>query len=672
MNNDNISRFDLAWWKQVGEWCRDYLGLQEDQLDSFWYERLGEAAAAMLPFGDTSEAISDLYRKAIGFPDASWRSYKGLGEEEYRQGKIEEAIAHVETALERAKAPKDATATATEEIVKLYLQLGDYCYAMGTLAKATACYDNAQSSCGTDDIVLARKAYASHLRAQLRAHDATAARQLLRESLASDENKANFVSFLKELARDDSHNAIVAKIFTVARAEMSLFEDIVRALEAATATSGNSAQSEDSPKSNENFADDETRAVLLFDRGLAAYHYKVVATAGVEPNVEAVKLWRDCCEQLDNVGGERAYVTRDAASTALGKYYFQSMADGNHSDSLEDLEKLVDAETRAVMSKSTGFLGALHSSRGDKERALQALSRDMKTGLQILSDNTEENDYFGFSLLHDVLIRFGDICNAAAALSLYGAPDLVTDCCFSCETDQSTKDLVKGVFQYAKSQFPEISKQLERVQAAAKRVIDVLSDDAAALDENSKKVYLELQTKLEGLLESKPKPSDAAFSLAADYFCDGSKEDGRDCRQKWDSEHDMYKCIYCANTAFCASCLPRLVRDPDAAQGDGAGVDIYVCSPKHKWIKMPRRGADMYLGPKATSVRIPTDVRPGKTLDGTGVDDDRLLEIYFDEKDEEISLQAWKEKLAMEWGFSLDEIIKEIERADSPEDSEDK
>ncbi|KAK6836019.1 hypothetical protein PG987_006514 [Apiospora arundinis] len=659
-------RLDLDWWRQVGQWCQAYLGLQDDQLDSSWFERLAEAAVAMLPSGDTSEAISELYRKAVSLPNPRWQSYMGLGEERFRQGNVEDAIANMEKALDLATAPVHPPRSAPEDVIRLHLQLGDFLYKTNALEKAAEHYASAHSSCSGDDLKLARRAEASNLRVRLRTLDAQGARRLLRETLDSGGSQAHFVSFLKELARDDSHDAIITKIFTVAKSDKPLFEDIGHALEVATAPSDYSTHLDASVDSNDKFAEDEARGVLLFDRGLAAYHYKI-ATVGSEPNMEAVKLWKACREQLRRVGGERASTTRKAVTTALSKCYFQSMSEGNHSESLEELERLTDAGSLGTMPMPAGFLGALHAARGDEERSRKPLSRSMMFSLQILSDDREENDIFGFFGILQTSLRLQDLRNSAVALSLCGVSDLVTEC-LAFEGEPQKQSLASGIIHQVKSRVPNSKEQLARVQVATEHIQTVLDDKMTSLDDEPRKTYSEMKFNLEHLL-SKIKSDEVDVRLEGRDYCSGTKEDGRQCRQKWDSEHDMYQCFYCFDTIFCERCWAKLVGDPGAAVP--AGADIFQCSSKHKWLKVPRTGSDMYVGPKATHLRIPTDVRPARKRDGTDDCDDRVLEICFDGNAEEITLQAWKEQLETSWGFSLDEIPEELQRVASPAQSAD-
>ncbi|KAK7952888.1 hypothetical protein PG996_013769 [Apiospora saccharicola] len=185
--SDDIDTGDIEWWRKVSIWCRDYLALQDSELESLWYERMGEAAVAMLPFRNTDEAILEFYRKAVGLPNPSWRSYKGLAEEEFKRGDFNDAIGHVGTAIDLAQS------ASPEDVIRLRLQVGDYHYYINEFDMATDYYFTAKETCPSDSVVLASKADMSYLRVQLRTLDAAATRKRLRDTLEMEESKARFV-----------------------------------------------------------------------------------------------------------------------------------------------------------------------------------------------------------------------------------------------------------------------------------------------------------------------------------------------------------------------------------------------------------------------------------------------------------------------------------------------
>ena len=622
-------------------------------MDSLWYERLAETTAKALEYGHASPAvlgpaIQEFYEKSLSLPNPSWLSHKGLGEAKFREQKITDAIASVNRALECAEAPDSSPLIKPEDIVKLNLQLGDYYYEARILDKAA---DHYGIACVHGVGFLNLRAQIGYLKVKLCSSDTGASRQLLWQTLRHNGSEARFVTILKELARDKDHDAVIVKMFTVAKCDELLFNTIVHALETASALSEDARQPRTSSDSDDRFAEDETRGVLLYDRALAASVYNT-AIVGADINSKAVKLWRECGQQLIHVGGPRACATRDAATTALSKYFFQSMIEGNHLDFLTDLKELCESQSYFTTSKPIGFLGTLHSRYGDDDRAKQTLSRDVKIGLQILSDYNEDNDVYGFDIIENALLRVGDLQNAAMALSLRGMPDVVSEG-LTFENDPN-KQLGQKISQVVKSQVPDTKKQLERIQAAKAHVEALLeSPDIAPNNEVTRTVYKDVLAKI-NLLQSVNTPKEGDFQLQGGWWCDGTREDGRNCNRVWDLQNDLYQCLYCADTVFCEPCLARL-RNP----GADYGTDIFACSQKHKWLKVPRLGADMYVGPKGKVIQIPTRVMP------LNQGDDQILEIRY-ENDSEISLDIWKEKLAETWGFSLVDISEEVRRVTSP------
>lgn len=628
-------------WQRISDWCQDYLDLQDDQLDSLWYERLAEAAAEQ---GSSRTPVLEFYEKALSLPDPSWRSYRGLGTVQARKHRVKEAIESVKKALECAEAPGSSPQPKPTDLVELHLQLGDY-YSKEDILDSAA--DHYSKACLSEDADLARKGQVGRLKVSLRFLKAEAARQLLRDTLHFDGGEARFVSILKTLARDEGHDEAITRLFAVARADRSLLGDIVRCMEIATALPNNrEGQSNADEESDERYEADECRGVLLYDRALAAYAYNIT-TDGSEPIVEALKLWKQCREQLVQVGGPKAFFTRKQATTALSKYYFQSMTEGKHLDSLVDLEQFAEADSNAINSMPAGYLAALHVGRGDHERALKALSRGVKLGLQVLSDDNEENDFLGFGNIEDALVLIGDLRNAAIGLSFMGRADRVTEALrFQAEP---VATLARQISQAARSQIPDTSHQLERIQAAKEHVKALLESPGDA-DESTMEAYAEIQSKLDTVQAA---DTSEQRHLRDRWWCDGTKADGRYCFQQWDTQNELYQCLYCADTVFCRNCLARLRNNEN---GDDA--DIFICSAKHKWLKIPCTGSDMYVGLRADSAPVATAVEP---VEGG---DEQILEIRY-EDDEQISLDAWKDKVAETWGFSLADVAKEVQEAAS-------
>jgi len=328
-------------------------------------------------------------------------------------------------------------------------------------------------------------------------------------------------------------------------------------------------------------------------------------------------------------------------------------------------------------------VGTLHALRGEKGQARAALVQQIRLGLQILSDDTPDNDRYGLVIIHNTLWQYQDFKNAAVALSLVGQPDLVTEALYFEANDIVGNDgmnkermldivtkLAEETVQVAKTQVPDISQQIQRIKAARVHVDSLMAaaetkpkPEAEGSDGQGKEgeptvpdletasVYSLLHSRLSALQETHtPKINTEVF-----WACDGCASDSKHCETEASFEREFYHCVYCSNRDFCGDCLARL-RAPDS------NAQIMTCSAKHRWLRMPPWGRDIYVGLRAKSAWVPKEVR---TVEG----DESILEICYGENGcrEEIMVEAWKEVLAREWDISLEEIKDMSRQATSDE-----
>ncbi|KAI1100300.1 hypothetical protein F4804DRAFT_319299 [Jackrogersella minutella] len=669
-------------WDRVSAWCQNFLGLPDSDLNSLWYERLAEASSSHSCFADI---ILQLYERAIEKGNPSWLCYRGLGETYFSKDRTQEAITQVELALQEAEREDSTPKPEAKDLVELHLLLGEYAYMAGDAQRAAEQYSLA---CEGEDPVQAMQGQLGYLKAGLSFPDAEAIRQLLKSTLAKTDGKGTTTNFLKMFARDAEHDILVSKMFVVAKGDLDLFKGIVRAMETATAM----------PVLNEGrtteltrdllLAEDEARGVLLYDRGVAAYTYRI-SSDGTEAIGEALRLWRESRDLLSNVGGRNAFLARQDASTALAQHYFQGMMDGNHLDYAGALAKLAEDDSNVQHGDAAGFLGTVYALHDKKEQARAALVPRIRQAFQILSDHLPENDTVGFSILEKTLEQYQDFDNAAVALSLLGPPDLVTEALVFEGKDIMIPDgaekermldmvtrLAKETIQIAKTQFPDASQQIQRIGAAKVHIESLIAatgpkpklefhDDQGDVEGSESHFRQDAPTVSEldildfriSSLQQLHSPQIDTSALQWSWTCDGLTPDGKHCEKRTTFGQESYTCIYCSNRDFCGDCLARL-RDPNT---DGR---IMACSAKHRWLRNPRGGGDMYVGSKAKTVRFPKEVRPTK-------DDENILEICYDEDgSREITVEAWKEALAKEWNISLEEIKEEMSRQATPEGGE--
>jgi tetratricopeptide (TPR) repeat protein len=650
-------------------------------MDSLWYERLAEASASQ---DSEPEVTIALYQRAIQEKDPSWLCHKGLAMAYRDDHEYEAAIAQVELALEAAIREDAAPKPEAADIVRLHLLLGRYARDHRDYRKADQHYSIA---CESDDVAQAREGELGRLKARLCFSDAEEVRQWLKGVLASEKGKDNMAANLETIARDLSHRNLVPVLFTLTKEDPNLLKAIVAAMRQATDNLMSSTAR--ASQEGERYAQDEARGVLLFHRGFAAYMYGVTS-GGAEPVNEALRLWTEARDVLALVGGSNALMTRQLATEALANHYFQIIMDGlqqlDHGDALTKLTELADSDpdSNFYQSDAIGFLGVVSVLRGNREAARSRLRPRMKQGLQILSDDILDNDTSGLALVQKTLEHDLDYKNAAVALSLRGQPDLVMEAlCFEAgditEVDGESKQRVLGlvsalaeqVVRHAKAQAPDSEQLIERIDTA-KEYIEALVNAAEA---ETKTIEVGADANGEGekrslhdievayayrLVHSRISSLWKSLStglITRPWSCDGRAPDGNSCRNWGAGLHDIaYHCIYCADRNFCGDCLAQL-RNPQ----ETSGAKITVCNAKHKWLQLPCPGDDLFRGTKAKTVRLPIDVK----------EDDRILKAIYAEDGEEVTVEAWKEGLAAEWGISLEEIMNDLSSSEANEEGED-
>lgn len=606
--------------------------------------------------------------------------HRGLGKTHFDQGQTQEAIIQIELALKEAEREGATPKPEAKDIVELHLLLGQYSYKAGDAQKAA---EHSLFACKSEDPAQAKQGQLGYLKAGLGFPDAEATRQLLQGTLASESGDGTLVSILKMIARDTDHDDLIPKMFTVAKGDPNLLKAIVRAMETASAITAPNDSRPVQATEDDLYAEDEARGVLLYDRGVAAYKYKV-SPDGTEAVDEALRLWRESNRLLRTVGGQNAFTVRQDATTALAQHYFQSMVDGKHLNHVGALTKLAEADSTVYYNDAVGFLGVVYALHGEKEKARAALSWRISQALQILSDDTPDNDIFGYSLVQKTLEQYQDFENAAIAMFLSGQPDLVLDALAFEAKDITENDgvdkerlfnmitkLAKETIQVTRDNVPDSSQQVQRIEAAKAHVDSLVAkskseasndnsnpaEGSAGQEDEAKLIdaaHNLLNTRLSAL-QQKHTPKIDTDAMQWFWTCDGRTPDGRHCENRSKVSGEFYHCVYCSNKDFCGDCLSRL-RNPDS------GAEITACSAKHRWLLVPAACGPMYVGLKAKSVRAPREVRPTEH-------DESILEVVFDENDggREVAVEDWKEKLAKEWGMSIEEIKKGMSRQATPE-----
>ncbi|KAI3393281.1 hypothetical protein diail_4491 [Diaporthe ilicicola] len=630
-------------WDRVSSWCQTFLDLPDSEVDSLWWCRIAQAArdeSAVSP-----EVAMLLFKRALAKDDPSWLCHFNLADCYFETKNISEAVSEVELTLKSMESEGCWPTPKEEDLMSVHFTLGQFHLADENIQQAAEQFLIVSKSSDEDWTEQGRVAY---MKAMLKASDSEEAKNMLRDAFATDESAASKVRVLKMIARDPDHNYTISKMFTAASGDHELLKELVASIENATEFLASSHDQANNVFEGDRFAETEARGVLLYHRGVTvAYRTGSEDTKSV---TNALVFWEECRDQLRTIGGSVASTTRTNATSQLAKYYFQSLLkDQGPEEHLDALSKLADEDSSVEGEDPAGFLAVIHVFRDDREKARARLSRRVKTALDILSDDQPENDFFGHRALFKCLAFYQDFDNAAAALTLMGAPDLVAnalrfdaqDVGDEPESDRPRilellQEMGEDVLHAVKTTVPDSSQQTRRIEVAKEQIEALVAADS----ETIKATAIALQKRrVSALQETQASVMEEALAQYG-WLCNGLGPPGTICDRVADFDHDFFHCIYCASCDFCADCFKKLREQSTPAM---------QCSAEHVWIKIPRQGSEFYRGCEAKSLRVPVV----RSVEG----DRNVLEACYDEDQEvqELTLEAWKAGLAKEWDIALEE-----------------
>ncbi|KAJ0122476.1 neutral permease protein [Diaporthe amygdali] len=650
-SSSSSSYYDNIDWTLISEWCRNFLNLSDADLDSLWYERLASTA---LHHDDKVTKARELFQLALEKEKPSWLCHRGLGTTYDHEEKFAEAMECFELSIAEAK--KDGAVPKPEltDLFEMHLLTGRCALNIGDLKKAAEFYLQASSS---KDVDQAMKAQLGHMKALMRSPDPQYATKWLQDKLSEETEGRRLCDILKMAAREDDHGDFIPKMFTLASDKPDTLKGVVRAMETATARPGPGAESDEVNP----LLDDEVVGVLKYYRALAMYTYRhKVASETVDPTREALRLWEECCDQLSNIGSGNANFIRKKAKVKIAQHYFEDMLARDRLDDVDKLAQLARSENQVQGEwewEASGFLSALYAHHGNTTQSRAALVRKARFGLEVLSDETPQNDNLGFYLLWQALVQNGDFTNAVIALLFCISPDVLADALNSESKDvqddkgldnqrllDTVRKLAGKTLEVVRSQLPEISPQHQRLSIAREHIDTCLgaissSNDAleggegqsrlALHDSETVAAYHMIQDRLRAAQQDITEVSDWTWS------CDGRTMDGKECTKR-----EVYHCIYCTDIDFCNDCLGRL-RDPERC----SDIESTVCSSKHRWLKLPLPSSGLYVGPQATSLRSPKVQQRHE--------DHQILEVSGD-GDATVNVEEWKADVARAWNIVLE------------------
>lgn len=647
------SSYDNIDWSLVSEWCRNFLNLSDADLDSLWYERLASAALHH-DHDDKVDQARQFYQLALEKEGPSWLCHRWLGTTYSIEKKSDEAMKSFELAIAEAEKDGAVPKPGPTDVFAIHIFLGECALDVGDFKKAAESF--LQAGC-SEDVNQAMQAQLGQMKAVMRSPDPHDATKWLQDKLSEETEGRRLCDILNMAAREVDNGDFIPRMFTLASEKLDTLKSVVQAMERATPRPRPGTESDEANP----ILNDESGGVLKYYRGLAMYIYRhEVAPETVDPFREALRLWEECYDQLSNVDTYNANSIRKSAKVKIAQHYFEDMLARERLDEVEKLAQLARSENQAQGEwewEASGFLSALYAHHGDTSHSRAALVRKIKLGLEVLSDETPQNDDIGFSILWGVLVQHGDFVNATIALLLCISPDVLANAlAFSSEDvrdsegqhNQRLLDVVRKLadktLEAIRSQLSETSPQHQRLKVAREHIDTCLSaiissDDALDGDKGQNQLTFHDSETVAAcrLIQERLRTSQEHIAEVSDWewSCDGRTADGKKCPKT-----EVYHCVYCPNIDFCDDCLGRL-RDPERCPD----MESTVCSSKHRWLKLPLPSSGLYVGPQAKSLRAPKVQQRHE--------DHQILEVSgFG--DATVNVKDWKADIARAWDIVLD------------------
>ncbi|KAL9609751.1 MAG: hypothetical protein Q9167_005507 [Letrouitia subvulpina] len=272
---------------------------------------------------------------------------------------------------------------------------------------------------------------------------------------------------------------------------------------------------------------------------LTFWHARALSihTGNKEAKQEASKLWEQCVADAVDVG--ESFI-RNRAVKQLSRIYLDKLREINPDSTESDnyLQKLSQLsvndslEIDAYQSTlNTGLLlGRYYSTLGQLAKAKDCIKTHISIGLDLLSDESPENDWQGYLRLGTSLMYFGDEDNSLAAWSLIGP---------------ITIPLNDSVDKH-----PSADMEPEELPLDDKDKENDKATDNTTVDD----------------------PGSESHHGPLPYVCDGK------CGRQWKYADDIYVCKDCLDVMFDERCLKKLRSDE---------LETNVCNPKHEFMYVP-------------------------------------------------------------------------------------
>ncbi|KAK5048582.1 hypothetical protein LTR84_005673 [Exophiala bonariae] len=372
-------------------------------------------------------------------------------------------------------------------------------------------------------------------------------------------------------------------------------------------------------------------ALLLFE-GIAVFQYNL----GSSDQKEAILSWKRC---YSLGSGMRKGSEQDEVRFAVGhatkriSYYYHELFKKGGADAQRNIAELqgfyLEAQQTRWVAQTVGFtLAACHASSSSPDKARDLLFDDMKTALDLLSDDDPDNDYIGYLWMAELLLHAGDELNSLSAFSLHVPEDvdrvgMVTSQDDTKPSDDNDKsgdatcnDEDHGEGEVTDNDAPEDGADEEAIDDVSQKSGEPPSTSSSrpntpAANDAVPRIEIPETTIVA--------PTPQVRLGKATNNCDGR------CGTSWTYADDFYVCKICSDVQFDLGCLNKL---------RAGKLKAVVCSPNHDWLHIPPFSDEEYHKVGKGNVR----------MGGTFIDGAR-------QGGEIVPVAVWVDAIRAQWGI---------------------
>ena len=426
------------------EWAKREVLPSSEQIEDFmWYNRLGETwlTDTVEPLMDRWKSV-EMFEKAVTFPEAGWKTHRGLARAYKRFGRYEKGRSESNNSAKERKWSK----TPRSECVRQYLQAIVLCEESAKNVDDVAALEielahywedvarGQQNSAAADAWDKARGLFES---AVARAPGNTHARFLvIRHYARTPADNPKWRDYLRDAIDhilrphlDKEEHDLMADIFTKINNASLVQPKILQAIFQACHQGRqiiyqglSAAKRRLEAKPNESL--DEN---LLYAEAAVAYHYHEPENKEEENVRSALEGWRKCLELTDTRRG----TAFDRSIISLTFHYFSRLVSCSSEEAATYLQELQSLDKyNSASSMEISYSVSLRTSylvrHGREEDAKNLLRGFVEVALGTMDDDDETNDEAGYKLFAGIFSIMNDVPNAIAALSWLGVPDQAT------------------------------------------------------------------------------------------------------------------------------------------------------------------------------------------------------------------------------------------------------